>query len=193
MRTQILFLLPVIALAVGCAPVATSSPTPLPAETSAPTAAPPSATAAAGPALTETFSSNLHGISVSYPGGWVPTAATEPWPEGEIVLQETLFADVIEDGSVSDTAFLALASQPLGGKSFDQWAADYLPFEECGQAEPVVDGAQGVMGPDCPMALVAAADRGYLIWLYRIDDPYWFQEILATVQLNPEIALDAAP
>ena len=43
------------------------------------------------------------------------------------------------------------------------------------------------------MALVTAGDRVFLIWLYRIDDPEWFQEILATVQLNPETALDAAP
>jgi hypothetical protein len=107
---------------------------------------------------------------------------------------ETPFGDIIEDGSMSDTAFLALASQPLGGRSFDQWVADDPAFAEWGPAEPVVvDGAQGVVGSGCSLALVAADDRGYLIWLYRIDDHDWSQEILATVQLNPETALDAAP
>ena len=101
MRTTTLSTLAVIGLvAVGCAPATASSPTPLPAETSAPTAAPPSVAAAARPALTETFSSTLHGISVSYPEGWVPRAATEPWPEDDIVQQDTPFGDVIEDGSI---------------------------------------------------------------------------------------------
>ena len=107
---------------------------------------------------------------------------------------ESPFGDVIEDGSAGDTAFLALASQALAGRSLDELVADYEPFTECGQAEPVVvDDAQGVVGPECPMALVAAEDRGYLIWLYRIDDPDWFKQILATVKLDPETALDAAP
>ena len=195
MRTQITFLLPVIALvAMGCAPATTSSPTPLPAETSASTAVPTSVAAAARPALTETFSSDLHGISVSYPEGWVPRAATEPWPADGIVQMESPFGDVIEDGSSGDTAFLAVASQALAGRSLDEFVAGYGPFTECGAPEPiVVDGAPGIVGTECPMALVSAGDRVFLIWLYRIDDRDWFQEILATVKLNPAAALDAAP
>ena len=195
MRTTTLFTLAGIALvAVGCSPATAASPTPLPAETSAPTAAPPSDAAAASPALTETFTSTMHGISVGYPEGWVPEAATEPWPAGGIVQQETPFGDVIEDGSAGDTAFLALASQPLAGRSLDEVVAGYGPFTECGSPEPVVvDGAQGVVGSECPMALVTAEDRVFLIWLYRIDDPEWFKQILATVKLDPAGALDAAP
>ena len=131
---------------------------------------------------------------MSYPEGWVPRAATEPWPAGDIVQMESPFGDVIEDGSTGDTAFLAVASQPLAGRSLDEVVAGYGPFTECGSPEPiVVDGAPGIMGSDCPMALVAKGDRVFLIWLYRIDDPDWFEEILATVKLNPETALDAAP
>ena len=196
MRIKILFTLAVIALvAVGCAPATTASPTPLPAGSSAPTAAPPSVAAAARPALTETFSSTLHGISVSYPEGWVPRAATEPWPADDFVQMESPFGDVIEDGSTGDTAFLALASQPLAGRSLD---------EVCGRLRAVHGmrlartgrrrrRSRASSGSECPMALVSAGDRVFLIWLYRIDDPDWFQEILATVQLNPETALDAAP
>ena len=197
MRNKILFTLAVTGLvAVACAPAATSSPTPIPAGSSAPTAAASSVAvaAAASPALTETFTSTLHGISVSYPEGWVPRAATEPWPADDFVQMGSPFGDVIEDGSTGDTAFLALASQPLAGRSLDEVVAGYGPFTECGSPEPVVvDGAPGIMGSDCPMALVAKGDRVFLIWLYRIDDPEWFQEILATVQLNPEAALDTAP
>ena len=49
---------------------------------------------------------------------------------------------------------------------------------------------------DCgegPRALVTTGNRGYFIWLYRVDDIDWFREILATVQLHPEDALDALP
>ena len=90
----------VSALAVGCAAPTSGPPTAIPAESRASTAAPSSVAvaAAAGPALTETFTSTIHGISVSYPEGWVPRAATEPWPAGGIVQQETPFGDVIEDG-----------------------------------------------------------------------------------------------
>ena len=31
------------------------------------------------PPLTQTFTSQVHGISVSYPEGWTARAATEPW------------------------------------------------------------------------------------------------------------------
>ena len=72
----------------------------------------------------------------------MPKAATEPWPEGGIVQQQTPFGDVIEDGSAGDTAFLALASQPLAGRSLDEVVAGYGPFTECGSPERVVvDGA----------------------------------------------------
>ena len=49
---------------------------------------------------------------------------------------------------------------------------------------------------------VTTAGRGYWIWLRRSDDdpaavaPYdraWFEEVLATVQLHPEDAVDVAP
>jgi hypothetical protein len=84
----------------------------------------------------------------------------------------------------------------IAGKTLDRWATDYLAQLTCSPREPVtVDGASGVLS-DCqegPHALVSVGGRGYLIWLYRVDDPDWFPEILATVQLHPEDALDAAP
>jgi hypothetical protein len=109
-------------------------------------------------------------------------------------MQESAFGDIIEDGSSGDTAFIALASQPVAGDTFDRWAADYLALEGCGPSEPItVDGALGIIGSSCPMALVSVADRGYLIWLYRIDDIGWFREILETAELHPEDAVEAAP
>jgi hypothetical protein len=146
------------------------------------------------PALTETFTSAMHGISLSYPSGWNVRPATEPWTSG-LVQGESPYADVINQRE-SDSAFIAVASQPLAGRTLDAWATDYMAQFTCVPTEPVtVDGASGVLS-DCaegPHALVSVEGRGYVIWLYRMDDTAWFQEILATVQLHPEDALDAAP
>jgi hypothetical protein len=154
----------------------------------------PSPSVSPPPSLTETFTSAMHGISVSYPSGWKLQPATEPWTSG-LVQGESPYADVIYEKE-SDSAFIAVASQQLAGKTLDRWATDYLAQLNCVPKEPVtVDGASGVLA-DCedgPHALVSIEGRGYLIWLYRVDDPAWFPAILATVQLHPEDALDAAP
>jgi hypothetical protein len=154
----------------------------------------PSPSSSSPPALTETFTSTMHGISISYPTGWNLRPATEPWTTG-LLQGESPFADVIYEKE-SDSPFIAVASQPLAGKTLDRWATDYLDLLPCGPTEPItVDGASGVLSvcDDGHHALVSVEGRGYLIWLYRVDDPDWFQEILATVQLSPGDALDAAP
>jgi hypothetical protein len=57
---------------------------------------------------------------------------------------------------------------------------------------------------DCSphVVFVAKGDRGYLImlrvspdepWLAPVYDRAWFESVLATVQLHPEDAVDAAP
>jgi hypothetical protein len=171
-----------------------AAPTASPAPTQTPFVAP---TSTPIPALTQTFTSKIHGISISYPTGWVPRDATGPWPAGESVIEESQFADIISDGSTGDTAFLALASRPLGGTPFTQWAADYLEGT-CNQTEPItVDGAVGavstVANSACSLALVPAGGRVYLIWLYRIEDRSQFQAVLDTVDLRPEDAVDTTP
>jgi hypothetical protein len=171
----------------GGTPSPSPSPSPVASTSPGPSTSPP-------PALTETFTSAMHGITVSYPSGWKLQPATEPWTTG-LVQGNSPFADVIVEKE-SDSAFIAVASQPLAGQTLDAWATDYLAQYSCVPSEPVtVDGASGVLS-DCqegPHALVSVEGRGYLIWLYRVDDLDWFKEILATVQLHPEDALDAAP
>ena len=60
-------------------------------------------------------------------------------------------------------------------------------------------GGTGLIGQGCPVAVVATADRGYWIQLYTGSsapvtyDQAWFEEVLGTVQLHPEDAVDAAP
>jgi hypothetical protein len=161
-------------------------------------------------ALTETFTSDIHGLSVSHPDGWMVQRATEPWTSG-IVEQMSEFGDVIcswGDQAIPARAvcdespvniFLALASQPLGGVSGDEWIADYLVRDATcrGSTEQVtIDGVPGVVATDCyegRAAFVTVGDRGYMIWLYGSGDVGWFRDIVATVKLHPEDATDTAP
>jgi hypothetical protein len=192
-----------VAIVTGCSgqPAATIGPTATASlVTTAPPSAPgPSATEAPEPEetpippLTETFSSDMHGITIKYPTSWIPIPATVPWPEGEIVMQESEFGDIIGDGPDGGSAFLALASQPLGERNFEQWASAYLALEGCASSEPItVDGYPGLIGTACTLAFVHADDRVYLIWLYRISDREAFKGILATAELEPDDAVDAA-
>jgi hypothetical protein len=136
----------------------------------------------------------MHGISISYPAGWKLQPATEPWTTG-IVTQDSPFADVIYQRE-TDSPFIAIASQSLAGTNASRWATDHRCGPTDVPTEPVtVDGVAGRLSGcgDGPFALVTTGNRGYFIWLYRVDDPDWFTEILATVQLLPQDALDAAP
>jgi hypothetical protein len=178
----------------------TLSATPEPTATPEPSASPP----ASAPPLTQSFTSTLHGYSVSYPEGWSSQAATEPWtgmfPLSFLAPQ----IDFLYDPTLTDHLFLAIASQPIGDATPDDWIAAQMESEEgCGAptTEPItVGGATGLIGAEgCNVAVVTTADRGYRIQLYTSsDDPpavaaydrAWFEEILATVQLLPEDAVD---
>lgn len=182
-------------------PTATPDPTatPEPTATAAPTATPP----ASAPPLTQNFTSTLHGISVSYPEGWTAEAATEPWTENTFSL---LFGephvDFLYDPVLTDHLFLAIASQPIGDSTPEDWVAAQMASDEgCATTEAIaVDGATGLIGGEgCDVAVVTTAGRGYWIQLHTSEDdpvvvaPYdraWFEEVLATVQLHPEDAVD---
>jgi hypothetical protein len=174
---------------------------PSPAPSVEPSEAAPSA--AAAPPLTQSFTSTQHGISISYPEGWDAQAATEPWTESTY---SYLFgdpnADFLSDPILTDHLFMALASQPIGGSTPEEWMAVQMASDDgCPTTEPVVvDGASGLIGADdCDLAVVTSAGRGYWIQLLKSDDDpsavaaydrAWFEEVLATVQLTPEDAVD---
>ncbi len=182
---------------VGGGPSAspTQSPTPSPS---------PSPSAAAPPALTGSFTSTIHGISVSYPAGWtVENIATQPWTSRlPNECEPTSCGDQIA-AVVSGSPFLNLASQPLGGQTGEQWATKTLNEPAFGAScppatEPVsIDGAPGMIAVLCPegglTALTWVDGRGYLIVLYDVDDKDWFKQILATVDLRPQDAVTVSP
>ena len=166
----------------GPGQVATSSPSPTPSGSVA-------------PALTATFTSTYHGITIDYPTAWTVEPATEPWRFG-LIQEATAFADIIVERP-DESMFIALASQRLSGQTGEHWAADYLanmPGLECNPTEPVtIDGAPGLIARGCFHAFAWLDGRGYLIWLYRSDDRAFFDAILATVKLHPEDAIDPTP
>jgi hypothetical protein len=65
-------------IGLGGEPSATLQPTATPE----PSASPP----ASAPPLTQSFTSTLHGYSVSYPDGWTAEPATEPWTDSAFPL-----------------------------------------------------------------------------------------------------------
>jgi hypothetical protein len=156
----------------------------------------PTASPSAPPALNQTFTSDIHGISVSYPAGWSTVPATNLWTSNLIPHQDQSVGDVIAI-TYSNTPFVLLASQPLSGRSGDRWIADFLASGACSETEAgVIDGTPATLGPRCfdgSVALVSSGDRGYLIFLYGTDDLTFFNNVLATIELHPEDALEAAP
>lgn len=172
------------------------SPTPIPSPVASPTAA---ANASQPPPNTGTFTSNMHGLTLSYPAGWRVTEAAESWTTLELPGFGETSADFVYDAAL-DTGhlFIGLASQPLDGASGPAWA-DTILDEPCPASEPiVVDEAAGQLvtcnGP--LRAFFWGEDRGYIVLLYRsgdeawLDDVYdvaWFQEVLATVQVQPPV------
>lgn len=181
-------------------PGITASPTPVP--TASPTPSPtPAPSPYVPPALTETFTSDIHGISISYPAGWMAQPATAPWttPADPSFFDTT--GDLLYDPFREAHLFVMLASQPLSG-SFDEWVAAGL-VGECTASQPVVvDRSAGVLATGCSLAYVPSGGRVYLIRLYASNDyadlrtfdaDAWLMEILATVQLRPEDAIDIEP
>ena len=175
-------------------PTATPEPTPSLEPSQSPIAAPP---------LSASFTSTLHGFSVSYPEGWTAQAATEPLTaDSTFPLFGMPQADFLFDPTLTDHLFLAIASRPIGDSTPEDWVAEQMASDdECTATEPIdVDGATGLIGGEgCDIAVVTTAGRGYSIQFHRSDDdpsavaPYdraWFEEVLATVQLRPEDAVD---
>ncbi|HET9457278.1 MAG TPA: hypothetical protein VFO78_08050 [Candidatus Limnocylindrales bacterium] len=184
-------------------PIVTPSPTPAPSPSA--TLPPlPTPSPYEPPALTETFTSDIHGMSISYPAGWSSQAATVPWTTSSLPLFREPAGDYLYEPSRTDHLFLGIVSKALADTSFDEWAADLLGANGCpGSSAPiVVDGAAGVIAPECTLAVVSSEGRAYVFALNASDDfadlrafdsRAWFEEILATAQLQPADAVDAAP
>ncbi len=178
--------------AVGTAP--TASPSPSPSSTATPVPTPPP--------LNQSFTAPGNDIAISYPAAWTAQPATAPWTAGWPNFGEP-FGNYLYDPALTDHLFIALASQPLAGTPGDQWATEKLAGEECGVTEPVtIDGASGLVGTECDIAAVSADGTGYLVMFYRSGDEAWlettfdrawYEQLLQTIDLQPEPAASAPP
>jgi hypothetical protein len=184
------------------APTAVTGPTARPS--TAPTAGPDPTTYVPG-ALTRTFTSDLHGISLSYPEGWTVQPATEPWTEGPPPVFSDATGDKLHDAALQSNLFLTVVSRPLNGASLDAFATG-LSREEC-TLKPggTINGADRVLlatpSTDCvnDFALASGGGRAYVfelrasaddVELRTLDTAALLDAILATVQLQPEDAVD---
>lgn len=177
----------------------TQEPTPTATATREPTPSP-----AAAPPLTESFTSTQHGISMSYPEGWTARPATEPWTDRPGVPQFLHPGfDVLKDPVRDGELFLWITSRPIGDSPPEDWLGEILAGWGCTTTEPIaVDGVTGLIGAQgChELAAVTTAGRGYEIGLYTPNtgegraypsyDRAWFEQVLATVQLRPNDAVD---
>lgn len=173
------------------------SSSPLASATSEPVT--PGPTAYVPPALTLTYVSRINGLWIAYPAGWEATVDTNPWPPSSGTYREPL-GDQLFDPARGDV-FIKAASQSLAGATFDAWSAMVFEGRRCaGSPAPImIDGAEGLVDSSCLTAVVASGGRGYLFvatWsddraeLRSVDWAGWFRDVLATVQLRPEDALE---
>ncbi len=154
------------------------------------------------------FTSTIHGISIDPPSGWQTRPATEAWT-GEALDFDSPAADVIFDPTLRDDLYIALASEPLGERTFNDWCCSDLlaasaqicdgPGGGGSGGSYTLDGASGQIGScgsdvgGVHTVFVGTATRGYAIVVYlgndRLQATYdgdWFEAMLETVDLRPE-------
>jgi hypothetical protein len=174
-------------------PASTPSPSPFASPSPSPEAA--ESPGAAYPPLTGSFTSDLFGISLAYPAGWIATPAQVPWDSNlQSDCEPACIDEIAEPGP--DNAFIRIVAEPLAGSTGEAWMdeilADPIWEDTCPPTtEPVtIDGVAGLIAVHCPEAavngLLAAGGYGYLIVFYGDPDVAWFRQVLATVQLHPE-------
>jgi hypothetical protein len=203
----------VVLLRPGASPgpggLAGNSPSPAvsPSSSGSPASSGTSSAASGLPALTTMFTSTVNGYSISYPDGWRVVRATETWPSGS-------FTSNPDDRSVDSFSGPNLAiyvvSQKLPTSTTPtKWLNEYLgdaalefsnrPDCATVKTQPiVVDGASGVMNYSCAVvlidAIVTSGGRAYVFSLQGDSvDKAWMLDLLQTVKLRPESAIDTPP
>jgi hypothetical protein len=161
----------------------------------------------AAPALTKSFSSSFNGFSISYPGDWRVISAKRSWPTGSPNFNPD--DPAVDSLSGPNLAIYAVSQKIAAGTTPTQWLDKYmsdsrLDFSnrpDCAVEKTlpiVVDGAAGVMIYSCEAvlidAVVTAGGRAYVFSLQGDSpDKAFLLEVLKTVQLHPESAVDVAP
>lgn len=194
------------------APGPISQPTPSPSPSASP-AASASPSGPVVPPLSQESRSRLYGYTVWYPQGWRVTPAAEPWLLGTTV---SWGAPTVDDLHGSDVR-LSVASRQLDpGETAAQRLQSMVEASPiCDAKRPSLDTVSvggetgtvavngcstrtGFNGGISPQGYVYAVvlvyqDRAYEFILDGNVDPYYLEEILATVTLEPWLAVDPSP
>jgi len=176
------------------APSAAPSPSPTPGPNAVPSSGPTT------PPLSGTFTSTRYGISLAIPDGWTTEPGTEAWDGAAFPNYGDPSVDLIHDPVRQGDLWLMVTSLQAADPGI--WPQDQFAGSGCSSTERVtVDGISGLIGSDftstdCSVVFVSTAiGRGYQIRLYDSSglpgyDRAWFDEVLATVDLRPEDAVD---
>jgi len=159
------------------------------------------------PPLSKTFTSTVNGFSISYPDGWKVVTATQSWPTGSTTFNPDDRS--VDSFSGPNLAIYAVSQKLATSGSQTQWLDKYLSDAklefsnrpDCAvvKTEPiVVDGATGVMNYSCSIvlidAIVTSGGRGYVFSMQGDSvDKAWVLDLLKTVKLNPQAAIDVPP
>ena len=157
----------------GGAPSASPSPTvaPTPSPTVAPTPGP------TAPPLTEQFTSETHGYSISYPDTWPPSLRPRHGRRGTSTLRARVATPSTSRRTRGTSGWPSLRNRsgtgrPRSGRptSGSTWSTmTPRPHPARPKTQPVtIDGAAGVIG--CGLALVTDGGRGYFVQSYVSGD-----------------------
>jgi len=191
----------------GLPPARSASPSPSPSD--APSADPtPIPTTLTIPPMQQTFFSEWHGYTVSFPAKWSITHATQAWspPDWKAGGSQGEPFDYL--GGVAEPPWFRAASAPLpaGLPNVDDWIDEYLIFGDPNCVPPresqeliSIDGAPGRIWDDCGTveATIVVDGRVYMFTLYvgeRVTNGReLFDALAATIDLRPEDALLPSP
>jgi hypothetical protein len=162
------------------------------------------------PPMQQTFFSERHGYTVSYPAGWSSSPATQAWwpPDWKAGASPAEPFDFLDGGGDQLARFRA-ASAPLpdGVPDVNDWIDEYLTFGDpnCvppreAQESTSIDGAPGRLWDDCGEveATVVLEGRVYMFTLFLGSDQVTngrelFDAFAATIDLRPEDAALPSP
>ena len=160
------------------------------------------------PPMQQTFFSQLHGYTVSYPAGWSSIPATQTWwpPDWKAGGSPEKPFDFIDDGDGPPWFRAASATLPAGLPNVDDWIDEFLTFGDPNCVPPrerqeaiTIDGASGRLWDSCATveATVVLDGRVYMFTLYLGDrvtnGRELFDALAATIDLRPEDAVLPSP
>jgi hypothetical protein len=170
---------------------------------------PPRPTTLPIPPMQQTFFSERHGYTISYPAGWSNSPATQAWspPDWKAGASPAESFDFLDGGDGAPRVRAASAPLPEGVPDVNDWIDEYLTFGDpnCVPAREIqelvsIDGAPGRLWDGCGEveATIVLDGRVYMFTLFLGSDQITngrelFDAFAATIDLRPEDAALSSP